>query len=295
MPPALHFAALALHGYVRFGQMQLPAFGLVATAGLIAALALSQRTAAPAGVDPDHLWDAGIVAVLSAFLASRLLLAAVNLRLFLAHPLLVLAQPSLTPGGLAVTAAVVWLWLRRQHLPLRRVLDAWAAPATLLAAILQLGHFLEGTDAGMPTTLPWGVPAHSGLPYARVHPVQLYAAGAYGLLCIAILRRTRRRGSRLAGELAALGLGAGGTITYGLDFLRQPYEDLGGAWLDPAQWLALTALLVGTGMWIFFLRRRGRVHTLADGFAERAARIQSLVGPTGPSTATATEEIHHGI
>ncbi len=270
---ALQSLAVVVSGFLRLGPLQLPVFGLVGTGGLLAALWLGQRTAPRAGVDRHRLWDAGVVAILSAFLTSRLLLIAVNFRLFAAHPFLMLAQPSLTAGGLGLTAVVVWLWLRRRHLPLLPTLDAWAAPAALLAAVLQLAHFAEGSDAGMPTTLPWGVHTSGDLTFIRAHPVQLYAAAADFALCLWLLRLlgkhvspedvswswralSWRALSPRAGSTAALGLLIGGCTSFTLSFFRQPYDALGTAWLDPGQYAALAILAAGLMLWISLLANR---------------------------------------
>ncbi len=65
----------------------------------MAALFLSLRTAATVGLSPDKLWNAGLFAILSAFILSRLLLVLTNLQTFLAYPILLLTVPSLTATG----------------------------------------------------------------------------------------------------------------------------------------------------------------------------------------------------
>ena len=249
MTVAFQIIALALPASIRFGHYHVPAFGLIASLGIVLALFASQRTASLAGLDPNLLWDAGIVAVLSAFVASRVLLIAMNPRTFLRHPLLVLAQPSLTIAGLLLTALIVWFWLRRHHLPLRQVADAWAVPGALLATALQVAHFAEGTELGMPTSLPWGVIPRGGHSI-RLHPVQLYAAAAYLSLAAFLVRRQRQRTSRFPGETAAVALVAGGAVGFLLGFLRLPYDLLGHGWLDPGQWAGLLAVLTGASLWL---------------------------------------------
>lgn len=246
MVSLLQVAALAVPGFLRLGRWHLPVYGIFAAAGLVGALWLSQRTAKLVGIDEDKLWDAGMFALVAAFVASRVLLVAMDLKAFLAYPVLVLALPSLTYGGMAFTAALVWMYLRWKKLPLLRVLDAWAPCAALLAAILSLGHFIEGTDAGMPTRLPWGVVMPGDSVLGRVHPVQLYAMVAALAICETALIRLKRHAH--AGEAAGLALVAGGAISFLLDMLRQPLDSFGGAWLDPSQWVALAAVVVGT--WI---------------------------------------------
>lgn len=244
-----HILATALPGYLRLGPWQVPAFGLIATMGLVLALFISQRTARLAGLDPDRLWDAGIVAVLSAFVASRILLIAANPHTFLRQPLLVLAQPSLTVAGLALATLITWFWLRRHGLPLRQVGDAWAIPGLLLAAALQVAHFAEGTELGMPTALPWGVLPRGGHSI-RLHPVQLYAAAAYLVMAGILLWHLRQRNSRSSGAMAALALMSGGFVAFLAGFLRIPYELDGHGWLDPGQWTGLVAVLAGASWWL---------------------------------------------
>ena len=236
-------AAFLLPGVLRIGAMRVPVFGLFAAAGLILALSLSQRTARLAGIDAVKLWDAGMFAVAAAFIASRVLLIAVEFPAFLHYPLLVLSMPSLTYGGMVLTALLVWGWLRWKRLHVLSVLDAWAPCAMALWAILALGHFVEGTDAGMPTRLPWGVVTPGDTVLGKVHPVEIYAMLS-AIAMLAILWRMLAHHAR-SGRVAGIALVAAGLISFALDMFRQPVASQGEAWLDPAQWAALAATLAG--------------------------------------------------
>jgi phosphatidylglycerol:prolipoprotein diacylglycerol transferase len=248
MQPFPHLALL-IPGMLRFGGLRIPIFGIFAAAGIIAALWLSQRTAPMAGLSASQLWDAGIVTVAAAFLASRLLLIALDFRAFLRFPLFILALPSLTYGGLVVTAFVAYTWLRRKHIPILSALDAWSPCAALLTAVLSFGHFLEGTEGGMPSRMPWAIHTPGDHILGRVHPVQVYTLILALALCEYTLIRLRRR--KLPGEVAARALAFGGLAGFLLDFLRQPVESQGQAWLDPGQWIALLAILAGAVLWIY--------------------------------------------
>jgi len=254
-------AALAVPGFLRLGRWQVPVYGIFAAAGLIAALWLSQRTAKLVGIDEDKLWDAGMFALVAAFVASRVLLVAMDLKAFLAYPVLVLALPSLTYGGMALTAGLAWIYLRGKKLPVLDVMDAWAPCAAVLAAVLSLGHFIEGTDAGMPTRLPWGVVTPGDSVLGRVHPVELYAmVAALGICEWTLIRLKRRTG---AGEVAGSALVAGGVVSFLLDMVRQPLDTFGGVWLDPSQWVALAAIVAG--VWMLAEIRVGGVRDEAMG------------------------------
>ena len=248
---------------LRLGMFRVTAYGLCAAAGLVVSMALAQRLARQGQrtpLDPEAVWDAGLVAVISCFVTSRLLLILRDPVTFVHYPLLVLALPSLTYGGIALAALVVLVNLRRKRLALRPMLDIFAAPAAVLAASLELGHWLEGSEAGMPTTLPWGVrePWASTLP---VHPVALYGVSTALLLAgVLWLTGRRRNGTRQAneaqipGRLAAGALVASGILAFGLSFCAQPLPYVVTLWLEPGQWTALGAILGGTLLWTFSTR-----------------------------------------
>jgi len=210
--------------------------------------------------------------------ASRVLLVVMDLKAFMAYPVLVLVLPSLTYGGMAITAGLVWIYLRGKKLPVLDVLDAWAPCAALLAAVLSLGHFIEGTDAGMPTRLPWGVVTPGDTVLGRVHPVEVYEMVLALAMCWVLLGVLGFR--RRAGEAVGLALLVGGVISFGLDMLRQPLDTFGGAWLDPGQWVALGAVVVGVGILAYAEKPSVQHYEESPTGEEVAAMLESMVAGT---------------
>ena len=217
-----------------FGHLYVPSFGVLAAVGILVALLLSERTAPLAGIEKNKLWDTGIFSVFAAFLLSRLLLVATNIHTFLAYPVVLLAMPSLTATGLLLAAIATAGWLYVKRISLLGALDAWSPCASLLWVFLALGHFAEGSDPGMPTSLPW-----------HVHPVALYAAIAASLvtpLGWILLRRHSAPSMTAAFTLALAGL-----AQFLLSFLRVPGElSFGG--LDLLQIVSLGMLLAGIAL-----------------------------------------------
>jgi phosphatidylglycerol:prolipoprotein diacylglycerol transferase len=238
-------------GVIRIGHTRVSTFGFFAAAGLIAAIGLSQRTAQLAGVSPQRLWDAGVFLVFSAFVLSRLLLIVQDFSAFLHYPLIVMSLPSLTYGGMALTAIATAIYLRIVKLPLLATLDAWSPCAALLAAVLALAHFVEGTEAGMPTRLPWGVVTPGDTVLGRVHPVQIYGMVGALVLMAWLLRALTR--PHATGSVAAVALLCGGIVAFLLAMLTQPSETQGNALLDPGQYVALAS--AAAGAWLFTTRR----------------------------------------
>jgi phosphatidylglycerol:prolipoprotein diacylglycerol transferase len=233
-----------VHPYLlHSGHLLVPTFGVLAAVGLMAALSLSLRTATMAGLNSEKVWNAGLFTVLSAFVLSRLLVVATNLRDFFTYPILLLMVPSLTATGILLTVVAALLYLRVKRLPLLPTLDAWAPCAMLIWAFLALGHFAEGSDAGLPTKLPWGLRI-PGDPM-RLHPVALYAAVAAVALTLLLLGHLRHR--QRPGDTLVVGLVSAGTIQFLLTFFRQPNSYLDPPVfdiLDPIQWISLGMIAV---------------------------------------------------
>jgi phosphatidylglycerol:prolipoprotein diacylglycerol transferase len=215
---------------LHLGNIYLPTFGVLAAVGLMCGLLLSERTAKLVGIDPAKLWNAGLFAVIAAFVFSRVLLVAQHWRSFLEFPILLLAVPSLTVSGLLLTVVATFLWLRLKKVPIRSAFDAWAPCTTLVWAFLALGHFAEGSDPGMLSRAGWR------------HPVALYAAILAALITVAAGAQLRRM--RPAGETAGLTIVATGVGQFLLSFLRVPGVEFAG--LDALQCVALAMIVAGT-------------------------------------------------
>jgi phosphatidylglycerol:prolipoprotein diacylglycerol transferase len=244
---------------VHVGHLALPTFGVLAAVGLLLALLLSERTARLAGMNPEQLWDAGLFAMLAAFVLSRLLLMVGHWKTFVAFPLLLLAVPSLTAPGLLLTgiATLVWFWWR--GIDLRRAMEAWAPCGLLVWGFFALGHFAEGSDPGMATDLPWAVRiAGTG---EATHPVGLYVClVAWGLTVLAFRRVGR-------GDAAAMALAGAGAAQFLISFVRQPgIETILG--LDALEWVGVAMMVAGGAMWAGALRGSARTHVPNAGGGE---------------------------
>ena len=226
-----------MHPYLlHHGHLYLPTFGALAALGLMLALGLSERTAGLKHLPEEKLWNAGIFAVVAAFVLSRLLLLAEHFAAFRHVPVLLLTVPSLTPSGLILTSAATVVYLRIHRLPLLRALDAWAPCATLVWCALALGHFFEGSDPGLPAAHGLVMPGDSLASY----PVPLCAA----LLAAVLTAWLYRRLVRGKAHVAAVALMAAGLGQYLLSFVRQPaFESVGP--LDGLEWVSLGMLVFG--------------------------------------------------
>jgi phosphatidylglycerol---prolipoprotein diacylglyceryl transferase len=260
----------------------MPTYGVLAALGLVAALLAARVLARKSGLDPDKVWNLGLLTVLTALFGAKLLLILVNWSDFRAHPLWMLCLTTIRSGGvfagglgLAFLAGVAYA--RYAHLPLRRTMDV-AAPALALGhAIGRLGCFTAGCCYGRPTTMPWGVVFDSriaaiwnGTPlHVRLHPTQLYeSAVEFFLFFVLTWLLSRRDGAaqnhgvvRLQlhdGEIMGVWLFFYGLARFFVEFYR---DDPGrgsafGGLLTVTQLLAMGMVIAGGLLWI---QRRPRI------------------------------------
>jgi len=144
-------------------------------------------------------------------------------------------------------------------------------------ALGRIGCHLSGDgDWGMPTTLPWGVAYPNGIvgwngntvlkldsqnhlvsgfyPGVRVHPAPLYEAILYTIIFLFLW--SRRKGTRVPGQLFFLYLMLAGAARFMVEFLRVNSRVFMG--LSEAQLIAIVMMTLGTSLYLRSVIRSGR-------------------------------------
>ena len=260
----------------QFGLLAIPTYGVLAALGLVAALLVARAFARNAGVDPDKVWNLGLITVLTALFGSKLLLILVNWSDFRAHPMWMLGLTTIRSGGvfagglgLAFLAGIAYA--RYAQLPLLRTMDIAAPSLALGHAIGRLGCFAAGCCYGRPTTMPWGVVFNSriaalwsGTPLrVRLHPTQIYESAVEFLLFVVLtwllLQRSAAAKNTLArafplrdGEIMGAWLFFYGLARFFIEFYRgDPGRgSVFGGLLTVTQLLAMGMVIVGGLLWI---------------------------------------------
>jgi phosphatidylglycerol:prolipoprotein diacylglycerol transferase len=249
---------------MQIGSLAIPSYGVLAAAGVLAALTLSHWSCGWVGIDPRHGWNAIVLGVFAAMSAERGLLIALNLSNLRVHPrwLLALAlvhHPLLTGVGTGAGLAAVWLYGRWAKVGMRRLADALAAPVAAGMALEQIGCLLAGSDYGREAMSGrWGAVTYTSELAARwsgtplgipLVPVQGYAALGAGLVAVLSGIWLRRRGD--TGEAAGVGLLGMGVVVFLTECLRD-WEGRGviyagklGAGMDAPQVAALLMVVGG--------------------------------------------------
>jgi prolipoprotein diacylglyceryltransferase len=167
---------------LQIGPLALQTPGLVLLIGLWVGLSLAERFASRHNVDPNHLYNLTLVALIAGIIGSRLAYAARFPDAFLANPAsLISLNPGLLDplGGLAMAIIAATIYGQRVHLPLLRTLDSLTPTLAVLGIAVGLSNLASGTGYGAATEVPWAIELWG----AQRHPSQVYES----LLAAAIL------------------------------------------------------------------------------------------------------------
>jgi phosphatidylglycerol---prolipoprotein diacylglyceryl transferase len=203
-----------------FGQNSLPIYwyGILIVLGAIAGAYIGTLEAKRKGLDPDHVWNALLFALIFGVIGARLYhivstLSDPNMtalaQQYLSDPISMLNPRT---GGLGIYGAVaggilgLWIYARYAHLRFWQWVDVAIPGLALGQAIGRWGNFFNQELYGFPTTLPWGIPidqAHRLAQFAslpdttRFHPTFLYESLAMLVVAGLLLYVARRYSDRL--------------------------------------------------------------------------------------------------
>ena len=157
-------------------------------------------------------------------------------------------------GGLFGGIAGAWLAARYFRADFGAFCPVLVPAVPLMHALGRVGCFFTGCCYGVELDPPWGIPVPAGAvgPGGVRFPVQLWEAGAEGVIFLLLLRYSRRAappGKSLAAYLLLYA-----PVRFALEFFRgDPARGFLGP-LSTSQWLSLAA----AGAALAWLARRGR-------------------------------------
>jgi phosphatidylglycerol---prolipoprotein diacylglyceryl transferase len=158
---------------LQIGPLALQTYPLALLLAGWLALALSGRIARRLGIDDDHVYNAGLYALIAGVIVGRLAHVIAYWQAYRTQPLEIFGfntQAFLLWPGLAGALAVGGWYINRHKLPLIRFLDALAPGLLVGLAVAATGALLVGRVPGAPADLPWSVDLWG----VRRHPSQLY-------------------------------------------------------------------------------------------------------------------------
>ena len=168
--------------FIHLGPVEIPTFGLMVAAAMVAAYYVLRADMARRGLASKDSPTAEI------FVAIPCLVGIVGAKLYhvletphelFENPLgLLFSRYGLAWFGGLIAGFATFIWLARWYkIPLLEMFDAGSPAAALGYGIGRIGCFLSGDgDYGKPTSLPWGMSFPNGLVPTtdRVHPTPIY-------------------------------------------------------------------------------------------------------------------------
>lgn len=238
-------------GILLFDQLQIRYYGLIIVFAMLVAAVIAARLAKRVGYDPEHVWGALTWAIIPGIIFARLwfvffpsqsVIEAGRDTAWLLQNFFDLQNGAIAiwSGGLSIFGAVlggllgVYLYLRRNKLPLGPWLDIAGVVLPLGQAIGRWANFVNQELFGTVTTLPWGITidsAHRVEPFKSVvdypaattlfHPLFLYES-LWSLLAFIVLLNLflRYRNRFVPGDLFLLYIMQYALIRFLLEFLR---------------------------------------------------------------------------
>jgi phosphatidylglycerol:prolipoprotein diacylglycerol transferase len=194
----------------KLGPITVYSYGVLLAVSYLVGLKLAMSRARKRGLDSSRVLDLGIYIIVAALVGAKLLLLVVDVEHYWNNPaeiVSLLRSGGVFYGGLILAVAVAFWYIARHKMPFWTTCDVFAPGIALGHVTGRLGCFAAGCCYGKPTDVPWGVIftdpvalANVGTPLGiRLHPTQLYEAGAE-LLILVFLLATERRGRVFAGR-----------------------------------------------------------------------------------------------
>lgn len=246
---------------VEIGPLPIRWYALAYIAGLLLGLWLMRRLVAQ-----ERLWDGRmrpsivslddllVYAALGVVIGGRLgYVLFYNLDYFLAHPASI---PAVWEGGMSFHGGLggatlgIWLFARREKVPMLSVADLCAAVVPLGIFFGRLANFIKPELWGRVSDVDWAMvfPDPAAGPFPR-HPSQLYEAATEGVLLFVVLMWAVRLGALKRPGLVTGLFGVG----YGLarifcEFFREPDPQLGFLFGGATMGMLLSLPLVIAGL-----------------------------------------------
>jgi phosphatidylglycerol---prolipoprotein diacylglyceryl transferase len=252
---------------IHLGPLYIRFYALILITGMVVGAWLTARRAKARGLDPEHVWNGLMWAIIPGLIGARLyhvLTPSPSMMVngqnpYIANPLLILV---IWNGGLGIYGGIlggaigVYLYARRNNQPILPWLDVIAPAMILGQGIGRWGNFVNRELYGAPTDVPWRlyIPPENRVAgftqFEYFHPLFLYESLWNIGVCFLLIFIERRFRDRLRpGDILLLYLMLYATIRFLLDFIRLDSNGFGA--LTTAQLVSLAtftgalAVLVG--------------------------------------------------
>jgi phosphatidylglycerol:prolipoprotein diacylglycerol transferase len=235
----------------------------------IAGIWLASRNAVKERMNPDSIWNLGLIIIFSALVGAKLLLFISDFSYYSENPreifsLATLRSSGVYYGGLLLALGASAWYLKKTKLPGWKVADITAPGIALGQAIGRLGCLSAGCCYGKPTTLPWGITftnpysaENVGVPLnIPLHPTQIYES--IGALCLFAYLMWRLKGKHFTGQVILEYLMLYASLRFVIEFFRGD-DDRGyvlHGLLSTSQFIGIITILASLIVFAYLRKRR---------------------------------------
>ena len=249
------------------GPVMIHTYGLLLAVAFIAGIWLAARNAKKEGLDPDAIWNLGLIIIFSALGGAKILLFLSDFQYYSQNPREIFSLSTLRSfgvyyGGLLLALGASAWYMRRVGLPGWKTADLAAPGIALGQAIGRLGCLSAGCCYGKPTNLPWGITFTSryafdnvGVPLnVKLHPTQIYESLGTFVLFLYLMWRLPK--GKFAGQVILEYLVLYAALRFVIEFYRD--DDRGFLFhglLSTSQFIGILTAAAAIGAFIYLRRR----------------------------------------
>ncbi|MFW5417442.1 prolipoprotein diacylglyceryl transferase [Nocardiopsis sp. CNT-189] len=260
---------------IEIGPLTIHFYALCILAGVIAAVAWSERRWAAMGGEKGTIMDLAVPAVILGLIGGRIYHVITDYQLYFGEGREPIRALFIWEGGLGIWGAVplgalgVWLVARQRGLSMSKLSFAIAPALPLAQAFGRWGNYFNQELFGAPTDLPWAlhVSADNGIPAGYIpgettyHPTFLYESlwclGLAALLAWLGRRHTDRLGGGRLFAVYVMGYCVG---RFWIEYLRvDPAHDILGLRLN--NWTSILVFLLALAYFVWAGQRLDRFST----------------------------------
>lgn len=251
------------------GPVTIHTYGLLLALAFIAGIWITSRNARNQGINPDAIWNMGLIVIFAALVGAKVILLFSNFQYYSQNfreifSLSTLRSPGVYYGGLLLAIAAAALYIVKKRLPALVMADLAAPGIALGQAIGRLGCLSAGCCYGKPTRMPWGIVFRNQYSYDNVgvplnvplHPTQIY--DLIGSLCLFVFLMRRLAGKHAGGQIMLEYLALYSCLRFFIEFFRD--DDRGFVLyglLSTSQLIAVLTILTSAAVYYFVARRPG--------------------------------------
>lgn len=150
-------------------------------------------------------------------------------------------------GGLIGVIFCAWLYIRKQRLDFREMVDLYIPAIPLGYTFGRLGNFINGELYGRQTSAWIGMYFPAAPDAVLRHPSQLYEAFFEGIFLFAVLWRLRKK-QTVRGAMLAYYLIGYGAVRFVIEYFRQPDAHIGFVFMSISLGQILCAAMIASGI-----------------------------------------------